>query len=142
MKLNGGAEMAEIVVLEDDFTLLDLYKDVLERDGHKIYASTTVQAVQEFFAQNHADLCISDLRVGLLDGSRTIQALKRIVNRYHIPMILISAQMMVYEKECREAGFKHLLTKPFPNSVLVQVVAKVLEEAKTQTQSEEDKDDS
>src|SRR5689334_8232573 len=93
----GGVVMAEIVVLEDDFTLLDLYKDVLERDGHKVYASTTVQAVQEFFAQSRADLCISDLRVGLLDGPRTIQALKRIVNRYNVPMILISAQMMVYE---------------------------------------------
>jgi CheY-like chemotaxis protein len=132
--------MAEIVVLEDDFTLLDLYKDVLEREGHKIYASTTVQAVQEFFGQSHADLCISDLRVGLLDGHRTIQALKKIVSRYNIPMILISAQMMVYEKECREAGFKYLLTKPFPNSVLVQLVAKVLEEA--ESQSGDDKADS
>lgn len=120
--------MAEIVVLEDDFTLLDLYRDVLERAGHKVYASTTVQAVQEFFGQSHADLCISDLRVGLLDGPRTIQALKRIVNRYNIPMILISAQMMVYEKECREAGFNYLLTKPFSNALLVQMVEKVLSE--------------
>jgi CheY-like chemotaxis protein len=124
-----GVLMAEIVVLEDDFTLLDLYRDVLERDGHKVYASTTVQAVQEFFAQNHADLCISDLRVGLLDGSRTIQVLKQIVSRYSIPMILISAQMMVYEKACREAGFQYLLTKPFANAVLLQTVTKVLEES-------------
>lgn len=125
--------MAEIVVLEDDFTLLDLYRDVLERDGHKVYASTTVQAVQEFFSQNQADLCISDLRVGLMDGNRTIQALKQIVSRYNIPMILISAQMMVYEKTCREAGFEYLLTKPFANSVLLQTVTKVLEETAAQS---------
>src|SRR5690349_1281181 len=87
LSLSFGVLMAEIVVLEDDFTLLDLYRDVLERDGHKVYASTTVQAVQEFFSQNKADLCISDLRVGLLDGNRTIQALKQIVSRYNIPMI-------------------------------------------------------
>lgn len=126
--------MAEIVVLEDDFTLLDLYKDVLERAGHKIYASTTVQAVQEFFGQNQADLCISDLRVGLMDGHRTIQALKRINSRYKIPMILISAQMMVYERECRAAGFTYLLTKPFSNSVLVQMVERVLEDKANQSE--------
>jgi CheY-like chemotaxis protein len=125
--------MAEIVVLEDDFTLLDLYRDVLERDGHTVYASTTVQAVQEFFGQSRADLCISDLRVGLLDGNRTIQALKQIVSRYNIPMILISAQMMVYEKACREAGFQYLLTKPFANAVLLQTVRKVLEESAAQS---------
>jgi CheY-like chemotaxis protein len=125
--------MAEIVVLEDDYTLLDLYKDVLERDGHKVYASTTVQAVQEFFTQSHADLCVSDLRVGLMDGHRTIQVLKRLNAHYNVPMILISAQMMVYEKECREAGFEYLLTKPFPNGVLIQMVAKVLEEHQAQS---------
>lgn len=130
--------MAEIVVLEDDYTLLDLYKDVLERDGHKVYASTTVQAVQDFFTQSHADLCVSDLRVGLMDGHRTIQVLKRLNDRYNVPMILISAQMMVYEKECREAGFEYLLTKPFPNGVLIQMVAKVLEEHQAQTGAEND----
>lgn len=125
--------MAEIVVLEDDFTLLDLYRDVLQREGYTVYATTSVQAVDEFFHQQSANLCISDLRVGLLDATHTLHAMKRIKQRYHVPMILISAQMMLHEDECRAAGFEYLLTKPFPNSTLVQLVNKVLEESASQS---------
>jgi CheY-like chemotaxis protein len=125
--------MAEIVVLEDDFTLLDLYRDVLEREGHTVYATTSVQAVDEFFHQQRAELCISDLRVGSLDAKHTIQTMKRISQRHHVPMILISAQMLLHENECREAGFEYLLTKPFPNSKLIELVDTVLEENASQS---------
>ena len=125
--------MADIVVLEDDFTLLDLYRDVLQQQGHRVYATTSVQSVDEFFHQHTADLCVSDLRVGLLDAKHTIQTMKRISNRYRVPVILMSAQMMLHEAECREAGFNYLLTKPFPNSKLVEMVNQVIEDSNTQS---------
>jgi CheY-like chemotaxis protein len=118
--------MADIIVLEDDFTLLDLYREVLQREGHTVYATTSVQAVDEFFHQNTADLCIADLRVGLVDAKHTIQTMKRIRQRYHVPIILISAQMMLFEDTCREAGFEYMLSKPFPNSKLIEWVNRVL----------------
>lgn len=125
--------MADIVVLEDDFTLLDLYRDVLQREGHTIYATTNVQAVDEFFHQHTADLCISDLRVGLMDARHTIETMKRIRQRYQVPMILISAQMMLYKDQCLEAGFTYLLTKPFPNSKLVEMVNQVMADINAQS---------
>lgn len=125
--------MADIVVLEDDFTLLDLYRDVLQREGHTIYATTNVQAVDEFFHQHTADLCISDLRVGLMDARHTIETMKRIRQRYQVPMILISAQMMLYKDQCLESGFTYLLTKPFPNSKLVEMVNQVMADINAQS---------
>jgi len=120
--------MSKIVVLEDDYTLLDLYRDVMERAGHTIYPASTVQAVQEYFDENMADLVIADLRIGVTSADETVRILKQIHAKHSTPMILISAQMMLYEDMCRRAGFDHLLTKPFPNGVLIQLAEKVIEE--------------
>src|SRR5688572_10043708 len=118
--------MPKIVVLEDDYTLLDLYRDVLERVEYAVYPATTVQAVQEFFSENTADLVVADLRIGVTSAEETVQVLQQIREKHGTPMILISAQMMIYEEMCREAGFSYLLTKPFPNGILIQVVKEVL----------------
>ncbi|MGJ3237330.1 MAG: response regulator [Anaerolineae bacterium] len=121
--------MSTIVVLEDDYTLLDLYKDVLEIAHHTVYPATTVQAVEEYFDQNTADLIIADLRVGATSAEATIHAIKQIHTRYNVPVVLISAQMMVYEEMCHDAGLTNTLTKPFPNGVLIQIAEKVIAEA-------------
>lgn len=118
--------MPKIIVLEDDYTLLDLYRDVLERAGHTVYPASTLQEMQEFFDKNTCDLVLADLRVGITSAEETVQTLKQIQEKHGTSVVLISAQMMVYEDMCREAGFTHLLTKPFPNGVLVQIAEKVI----------------
>lgn len=118
--------MANIVVLEDDFRLLDLYRDVLGFQGYSIQTMTTVDDLEDYLSENQVALCICDLRLGLMDGKSTIEILKALKSQYHVPMILLSAQMMVYEDACREAGFHNLLMKPVPNNVLVDMVKKVL----------------
>lgn len=123
--------MPDIVILEDDHTLLDLYADVLRRQAYTVHPFLTVQEVEAFFHAHTADLLVSDLRIGATKGERTVRALKRLRDKYDVPMILVSAQMMVYEPMCREHGFEHLLTKPFPNSLLVQVVEQVLNGAES-----------
>lgn len=118
--------MAHIAVLEDDNILLELYRDVLQRQGHDIEAFDAMQDMEAFFEDNTVDLVISDLRVGLLEGDETIAALKQIADKTQIPMLLISAQMMIYEQACKDAGFKHTMIKPFPNTVLVEKINAIL----------------
>ena len=120
--------MAKIVVLEDDYTLLDLYRDVLERADHDVYPASTLQAIQDYFDNNTADAIIADLRLGASTAEETIHTLKQIKNKHNVPVVLISAQMMIYEDMCRDAGFEHLLTKPFPNGVLIQIAEKVIDD--------------
>lgn len=118
--------MPDIVILEDDHTLLDLYTDVLERQDYTVHPFISVQDVEEFLHNNTVDLCVCDLRIGSMKGERTIRALKRLRDKHAVPMILVSAQMMIYEPICREHGFEYLLIKPFANSLLVDMVAQVL----------------
>lgn len=120
--------MAKIVVLEDDYILLDLYRDVMEGASYLVYPATTIRAVSEYFQENTADLIIADLRLGPVSPEETLQALQEIQLQHPIPIVLISAKMMFYEDICRAAGFEYLLRKPFPNMVLVQLAQKLIVE--------------
>lgn len=118
--------MTTIVVLEDDLRLLDLYADVLSFKGYQIETATSVGELEALLEAHDVALCVCDLRLGLMDGKSTILLLKNLQAQYRTPMILVSAQMMVYEEACREAGFEYLLMKPVRNAVLVELVEKVL----------------
>ncbi len=118
--------MGKIVILEDDYVLLDLYSAVLEGAEYQVYPATTVHAVKDFFVENTADLIIADLRIGAISPEETVQVLQEIQTRHPVPVVLISAKMMFYEDMCRDAGFENLLRKPFPNSVLVQLAEKLI----------------
>ncbi|MEO1289035.1 MAG: response regulator [Chloroflexota bacterium] len=120
--------MAHIVVLEDDYTLLELYKDVLDAGGYDVFGATRLQEIIEYVAENEADVIVADLRLSTTPARETIQALATIHQQTQIAVLLVSAQMMIYEKTCREAGFEHLLTKPFQNHVLLAKIAEILGE--------------
>lgn len=121
--------MRKIVILEDDYALLDLYSDVLDDAGYSTYPATTIEAIELFFEENKADLIIADLRLGAVDPETTIQVLKTIRQEQNIPVLLISAKMTFYEDICREAGFTHRLQKPFLNSVLIQQAQDLIQDS-------------
>ncbi|MGB7337719.1 MAG: response regulator [Phototrophicaceae bacterium] len=118
--------MFKIVILEDDLILLELYRDVLTLADYEPLTISSLDSIQAYFETDTADLIIADLRLDATSAEKTLEVLQKIRLQHPIKVILVSAQMMIYEANCRQAGFTHLLTKPFPNSVLVQMVQQVL----------------
>ncbi len=118
--------MFKIVILEDDLILLELYRDVLTLADYEPLTISSLDSIQAYFETDTADLIIADLRLDATSAEKTLEVLQKIRLQHPIKVILVSAQMMIYEAKCRQAGFTHLLTKPFPNSVLVQMVQQVL----------------
>ena len=121
--------MAKIVILEDDHILLDLYSTVLENAGYSTFPATTLKAVQTYFEDQMADLIIADLRLGATLPEQTVKILETIQQVHQIPAVLISAKMTFYEDMCREAGFEHLLKKPFRNGVLVEKAQELISDS-------------
>lgn len=118
--------MAHVVILEDDTTLVKLYQDVIGREGHSVDTFETVEDFLAYFEQQTADLVVADLRIGIMEGYETIPLYRKISDDHNIPMLLISAQMMIYENDCREAGFEHTLMKPFSNRTLADAIKQIL----------------
>lgn len=119
--------MKRILLLEDDFTLLRLYSDILEEADYYVKPATTLQAVQNIANLQNIDLCISDLNVGLVSGEIVLNTLAQLQRQCYFPVLAISGYMYKYQRICDILNF-HTLEKPFKPGVLLEMVQKLINE--------------
>src|SRR5688572_26851797 len=111
--------MTRIILLEDDFSQLRLYSDILEEAGYVVKAATTLQAVQNISNLHSIDLCISDLNVGLVSGDIVLNSLAQLQRQRFFPILAISGQMYQYQRLCDILNIRSL-EKPFRPTVLIE----------------------
>ena len=121
--------MTSILLLEDNYKLLRLYTKFLTSYGYDVEPIMAVETALDVFSHGKFDLIISDLRVGSYSISRLIKRLKKINVKSNIPILVISAHIEVYEKECHEVGIDELLAKPFGREDLIVKVEQILSQA-------------
>ena len=109
--------MARIFVLEEDRSMREMLKEVLEKKGYKGRVFSTPGEL--FFGLSRGlrpNLIISNF-FGLeeMDGLEVIRRLKKRSGFREIPVILITmfAGFPEFQEEAREAGAEMVLPKPF-----------------------------
>ena len=127
MGRSGGDLMPEIMVVEDDFELQELYETSLSVAGYHICAKAydgqgALDALRREGA--HPDVIIMDHRMPVmsgLDAAREILALDPSAR-----IVMVSADSSVSD-EALAAGALAFLSKPFPLGELVQLLARLLQ---------------
>ena len=112
--------MFQVLVVEDDRELRDLFCTVLEENGyHAIAANDGLQAF-DLLESHYIDLIISDVMMPKLDG---IRATLKIRETSSIPIIILSAKSEDVDKILGlNIGADDYLTKPFnPLEVVAHV---------------------
>jgi CheY-like chemotaxis protein len=86
------------------------------------------EALDKFGTSNY-DLILMDIQMPLMNGliaAEKIRALESTTNS-HIPIIAISANAMIGDKEkCLSAGIDDYLSKPFQSSALIEMIKKII----------------
>jgi len=72
---------------------------MLETRGYRVLACTTAEEALEIFKDGGVDLVLTDLLLPGLDGTELIERIKAIDP--HVPTILFSGKIKVFEKETR-----------------------------------------
>lgn len=108
----GGPERRlNILVVEDDFALVEMYRTLLELLGHSIsIAFDGVEALAKF-DKEHTDLVILDLLIPGMDAFDVIQALRQLQPRLHV--IICSGIITPNVKALAEKFGVGWLEKPF-----------------------------
>jgi CheY-like chemotaxis protein len=120
---------ARVLVINDDESILDLFRLILEGEGFEVYSSeeaieniTEVERIQP-------DLVILDLKLGVQqEGWVMMQKIRMYPPTQHIPMILCTAALNeVREQEgtLQDKGIP-VVYKPFGIDELLQAVQVVL----------------
>ena len=118
---------ATILVLEDDLALQELFRDVLQDEGHKVVAASSLPGLLDRLP-TRADLLISDIMVDLQPvGIDAIDAVRSASDR-RIPAILCTAATTHVERfqEQIERLEAVVIAKPFSIDGLLQAVNNAL----------------
>ncbi|MFX1394306.1 MAG: response regulator [Promethearchaeota archaeon] len=118
--------MASIFIVEDELSLLDLYKMVLEAFGFDVMdlAKNGEEAVEKFKSfSKKPDLIIMDYRMPVKNGIEATKEILQINN--DIKIVFASADLTV-ENYARSIGAISFKKKPFNNEKLISNIKKAL----------------
>jgi CheY-like chemotaxis protein len=106
-KSNTREYKSKVLVLDDDFDLVTLVKQILQKDGFKnVFAFTDPLLALEHFRINHKDysLIISDIRMPTMNGFEFVREARKISPK--VKILLMTAF------EIDDMEFARVLPKP------------------------------
>ena len=118
----------QILVVSSEFTNCDVLKDIINREGWKMFCATTVRECGEVLANKNIDLVLSDR--GLADGTyRDVLVIMRLL-RLYIPMIVTSrlADWDEYLEAVHDGAFDLIASSPSRAADLVRVISQAQSE--------------
>ncbi len=117
-----------VLVVDDEQTIIELERAILESLGYKVTAFTSsVEALEEFLlAPRKFDLVITDMTMPHLTGADLSR--KMLVARPDLPIILYTGYSAILSKEeALSLGNKAFVMKPVMRDGLARVVREVLD---------------
>ncbi|HLI69133.1 MAG TPA: response regulator [Ktedonobacteraceae bacterium] len=118
-----------IVVIEDDSSIQDLYRLLLETEGYHVIISSTPHEDATAVAALHPDLIILDLLIGRKqNGWHLLQQLKNAPLTASIPVLIVTAAVNFAQewKEFIEFHNIPVVSKPFNIDDILALVKQLL----------------
>lgn len=118
--------MKKILVVDDDFEVLETIQLILEIGGFKVSAINEGETIFNEIERFKPDLILLDISLGHIDGRVLCEQLKSIESTAKIPILLISGLYKQEDFTTLDYGQDDFLSKPFQMDVLLKKIAKIL----------------
>lgn len=116
-----------VLVIDDDAMLLDVIKEMLERNGMNCTTCTTTKDVVKAMRGKDYDLLLSDIQMPGTNGFDLLTLLRRsnIGNSRTIPIVAMTARGDKDKEAFLHAGFTDYIYKPFSSSELLGLLSRI-----------------
>ena len=124
--LNSNEKKYKILVIDDDESVLEVLRMMLEHDGyHVITAPGGLEGVETYKQENDISLVIIDLTMPDIPG---IETLKRIlqINSSQKVMMASGYDSTESAQESMDMGAKYFMEKPFDIQKLFEVIKNII----------------
>lgn len=118
--------MAKILIVDDDASIGNMIKDILEFKDHEVTLSQKPLETKENIVNNDIELVLLDKLISGVDGTEVCSDLKQDEEVSQVPVIMMSALHNAAEV-CKEAGAVDFISKPFDMEILLSRIDLVLE---------------
>jgi len=120
-------EKKKILVVDDDTTIGEMLKAVLEFKGYDVIVSGKPNETEENIIANNIDLVLLDKLISGVDGTEVCSKIKNNENTSAVKVMMMTA-LHTAGPDCMEAGADAFMTKPFDMEILYKNVEAVLEQ--------------
>lgn len=118
--------MARILVVDDDFSIGCMIKDILEFEDHEVILSQKPLETKQNILEHKVDLVLLDKFIEGVDGTDICLELKEDKEVTGVPVVMMSALYNIAEI-CKEAGAVDFILKPFDMETLLSKIKEVVE---------------
>jgi CheY-like chemotaxis protein len=117
--------MAKILVVDDEFGIGELLRDVLSDEGHEVELAINGRQGLDRMAGTKPDLIFLDFMMPVLDGAGVLRAMAVEPALSQIPVIVMSS-LPEATIESRAQGYTHYVRKPFRIDTIIRLAATTL----------------
>ena len=121
--------MKTVVVIDDEYAIVETLVDVLELNGYTCVTAANGQQGLEVIEQQHPDLVITDLMMPVMDGRELVAKMRSQQQFETLPIILITAAQEAADTTNEDDAHFMYMRKPFAVSELLANVRRLTEPA-------------
>jgi len=120
-------EKINLLIVEDDVFLADLYKTKFSMEGFKVYVAYDGEKGLELAKKNSPDVILLDLVLPKMDGFSVLEGLKKEKKTTAIPVILLTnlSQKTDVERGLKLGAVDYLIKAHFMPSEVVDKIKKL-----------------
>lgn len=111
----------QILVMEDNDNLRDIYAKTLHKYGYHTHPAATLQQARDLLRHHHFDLLLCDIQMGDDLGIDLVRGQLSRLNENGTHVVMVSAEVQ-YRPTCQEIGIDFFMEKPVSLSELVILV--------------------
>jgi CheY-like chemotaxis protein len=117
--------MKTIVVIDDEFGLVDVLAAALSDVGYRVLTATNGAQGLETMAEHPPELVLLDFMMPLLDGPHVLEKMRQTPALARVPVIMMSS-MPESVVRARCGGYVAFLRKPFAFTAVMKAISDVL----------------
>lgn len=118
--------MANILVADDEKSVIELVAFLLEKDGHKVRTAGDGQNAMDQVMMERPDLIVMDVMMPVLDGYTLCTRLAADESTRDIPVLILTAKGQMKDVFLLSTNVAAYLEKPFDPNHLRAEIAKIL----------------
>jgi adenylate cyclase len=120
--------MQNVLLVEDDELISDLYSTVLELGGFKVDRVADSTTVLQRVTEIEVDLIVLDLMMPLMSGMQVLEKLKADETYRNIPVIMFSNLLdpAASEEAIQKGALRYALKSDYPPRAFISLIKEVL----------------